>query len=74
MSEYFPKPEFLGANMKVQLYLSNYATQAHFKNGTGNVDTSKFAKMIDLASLKSEVNKLDLEELGKKLLTGLNSF
>ena len=30
--------------------------------------------MVDLASLKSEVNKLDLEELGKKLLTGLNSF
>ena len=25
MSEYFPKPKFLGANVKVELDLSNYA-------------------------------------------------
>ena len=28
MSEYFPKPTFLGRNVKVELYLSNYATKA----------------------------------------------
>ena len=35
MSEYFPKPKSLGANMKVELDLSNYATKADFKNATG---------------------------------------
>ena len=38
--------------------MSNYATKADLKNVTG-VDTSKFAKKIDLASLKSEVDKLE---------------
>ena len=32
------------------------------KNGAG-VDTSKFAKKVDLASLKSEVNELDIDKL-----------
>ena len=27
MSEYFPKPTFLGRNVKVELDLSNYATK-----------------------------------------------
>ena len=37
--------------MKVGLGLSNYATKADLKNPTG-IDVSKFAKMVDLASLK----------------------
>ena len=45
--------------MKVELDLSNYATKANFKNATG-VDTSKFCKKVDLASLKS---KLDIDKL-----------
>ena len=28
MSEYFPKPKSLGANVKVELDLSSYATKA----------------------------------------------
>ena len=57
MSEYFPKPKFLGANVKVKLYLSN-ATKADLKN-TAGVDTSDFAKIkTDLAGLKSHVDKL----------------
>ena len=28
MGEYFPKPKSLGANVKVELDLSNYATNA----------------------------------------------
>ena len=51
MSEYFPKPKSLGANVKVELDLSNYATKADLKNATG-VDTLKFAAKVDLASLK----------------------
>ena len=42
--------------MKVELDLSNYATKADLKNTTG-VETSRFAKRIDLASLKSNVDK-----------------
>ena len=30
MSEYFPKPTFLGRNVKIELDLSNYATKAVF--------------------------------------------
>ena len=50
MSEYLPKPKSLGANMKAELDLSNYATKADLKNATG-VNTSKFVKQVDLASL-----------------------
>ena len=46
MSEYFPKPKSLGANVKVELDLSNYATKADLKNATG-VDPSDFAKKTD---------------------------
>ena len=35
--------------MKVELDLSNYATNANIKNG---VDTSKFVKKVNLANLK----------------------
>ena len=31
MSEYFPKPKSLGGDEKVELDLSNYATEANFK-------------------------------------------
>ena len=43
MSEYFPKTKCSGANVKVELDLSNYATKADLRNATG-VDTSHFAK------------------------------
>ena len=62
MSEYFPKPNFLGANAKVELDFSNYATKADLKNATG-VDTLDFAKKNDLAHLKSDVDKLDIDKL-----------
>ena len=48
--------------MKVELDLSNYATKVDLKNMTG-VDTSKFAKKVDLASLKSNVHQLDIDKL-----------
>ena len=61
MSEYFPKPNSLGANLKAKLDLSDYATKADFKNAT-SVDTSKFAKKVDLASLKYSLDKLDIDK------------
>ena len=48
--------------MNVELDLSNYTTKEDFKNATG-VDTSKFARKVDLASLKSEIGKLDINKL-----------
>ena len=55
--------------MKVELELSNYSTKTDFKNAKG-IDTSSFAWKIDLASLKSNVDKLDIDKL-KKVLTNL---
>ena len=34
MSEYLPKPNPLGANIKVELDLPNYATKTDIKNAT----------------------------------------
>ena len=62
MSEYFPEPTILGERVKVELDLSNYSKKADSKNATG-VDTSKFAKKVDLANLKSNVDKLDIHKL-----------
>ena len=42
--------------------MSNYATNADLKNATG-ADTSKFVKKVDLASLKSNVGKLEIDKL-----------
>ena len=58
MSEYFPEAKSFEGKVKVELNSSNYATKADSKNLTG-VDTSKFAKKVHLASLKSNIDKLD---------------
>ena len=52
--------------------MSNYATKADLKNATG-VGTSKFAKKVDLASLKSNVDKLDIAKL-KNVPTSLSNL
>ena len=72
MSEYFPEPKSFGGRLKVELDLSNYTTKADLKTATG-VDTSKFAKKVDLANLKFDVDKLDLDKL-KKVPTNLSNF
>ena len=56
MSEYFSEPRSFGRKVRIELDLSNYATKANLKNATG-VDTWKFAKKVDLANLKSNVDK-----------------
>ena len=42
--------------------MSNYGTKPNLKNAAG-VDTSDFAKKADLADLKSDVDKLDINKL-----------
>ena len=48
--------------MKVELDLFDYPTKADLKNAAG-VDTSDFAKKTDLANMKFEVDKLDIDKL-----------
>ena len=72
MIEYFSKPKSLGANVKVELDLSKCATKENLKNAAG-VDTSDFANNTDLANLKSDVDKLDIDKL-KNVLTDLYSL
>ena len=63
MSQYFPKPyEPFGGDINVKVDLSNYATKTDLKN-VSHVDVSSFALKPNLASLKTEVNKLDLRKL-----------
>ena len=72
MSEYFPETKYSGGRVMVELHLSNYATKADLKHATG-VDASKFAKKIDLASAKFNIDKLDVDKL-KIVLTNLNNL
>ena len=63
MSQYFPKPyEPFGGDINVKVDLSNYAAKADIKN-ISHVDTSSFALETNLASLKTEVDKLDIDKL-----------
>ena len=63
MSQYFPKPfRSFGGNINVKVDLSNYATKTDLKNVT-HIDTSSFALKTNLASLKTEVDKLDIDKL-----------
>ena len=63
MSHYFPKPfRSFGGNVNVKVDLSNYATKADIKN-ISHVDTSSFALKTNLANLKTEVDKLDIDKL-----------
>ena len=63
MSQYFPKPyEPFGGNINVKLDLSNYAIKADIKN-ISHGDTLSFALKTNLANLKTEVDKLNIEKL-----------
>ena len=52
--------------------MSNYATKTDLKNAAG-VDTSSFSKKTDLASFKSDVDKLDIDKL-KNVPSGLTNL
>ena len=63
MSKYFPKSfRSFGKNINVKVDLSNYATKTDIKN-ISHVDTSSFALETNLANLKTEVDKLDIDKL-----------
>ena len=63
MSQYFPKPyEPFGGDINVKVDLSNYATKADIKN-ISHVGTSSFVLKKKLVSLKTEVDKLDIDKL-----------
>ena len=63
MSKYYPKPyKQFGRGIKVKLDLSNYAIKADIKN-ISHVDTSSFALKTNLANLKTEVDKLNIDKL-----------
>ena len=61
-----------GGDINVRVGLSNYATKPDLKNATGT-DTSKFAKKVDLASLKPNVDRLVIYKL-KNVPTNLSSL
>ena len=59
----FPKPyEPFGGDINVKVDLTNYATKADIKN-ISHADTSSFALKSNLLSLKTEVDKLDVDKL-----------
>ena len=64
LSQYFPKPfnSHLGDSIKVKIDISNYATKKDIKN-ISQVDISSFALKTNLANLKTEVDKLDIDKL-----------
>ena len=62
MSQYFPSYRISGRNIKVELDLSSYATKTDLKNVT-HVYVSSFASKTNVASLKTELDKLDIAKL-----------
>ena len=72
MREYFSKTNSSGTKIKVELDLFNYAAKTDLKNANG-VDTWSLAKKSDLANLKSDINKLDIDKL-KIVPTNLRNF
>ena len=61
-SQYFPPYGSTSNNIKVELDLSSYATKDDVKNIT-HVDVSSFASKANLAALKTEVDKIDVDKL-----------
>ena len=64
MSQYFPKSfnSHFGDSIKVKIDLSNYPTKTDINN-ISQVYTSSFALKTNLANLKTEVDKLDIDKL-----------
>ena len=68
MSQYLPKPfRSFGGNINVKVDLCNYTTKTGLKNVT-HADTSGVALKTILASLKTEVDKLDISKLAPVLV------
>ena len=72
MSEYFPELNSSKARVKVELNLPYYAIKAALKSAAG-VNTSKFTQKLDLANLKPDAEKLDIDKL-KNVPTNLRNL
>ena len=59
---YYPPYKSSSNNIKVELDLTNYATKTDLKNIT-HVDVSSYAIKTNLAALKTEVDKIDVDKL-----------
>ena len=59
---YYPPYSNSSNNIKVKLDFVNYATKTDLKNIT-HADVSSFASKTNLASLKTEVDKIDTDKL-----------
>ena len=59
---YYPLYKSSSNNINIELDLTNYATKTDLKNIT-HVDMSRFASKTNLAALKTEVDKIDVDEL-----------
>ena len=59
---YYPPYKSSSSNVKVELDLTNYATKTDLNNIT-HVDTSSFGSKTNLAALKTEVDKIDIDKL-----------
>ena len=62
MIHLFPEPRPSGERVQIELDLSNYAAKADLKNEKC-VGTSKCARKVNLANLKSNVDKIDIDKL-----------
>ena len=59
---YYPPYKSSSNNIKVKLDLTNYATKTDVNN-VSHVDVSSFASKTNLAALKTEVDKIDVDKL-----------
>ena len=59
---YYPPYKSSSNNVKVELDLTNYATKNDLKN-IMHIDVSSFASKTNLAALKSEGDKIDVDKL-----------
>ena len=63
MSKFFPKLyKPFGRGINVKLDFANYPTKTDIKN-ISHVDTLRFALKTNLAALRTEVDKLDIDKL-----------
>ena len=62
MSTYYPPYKSSCQSVKVELDLTNYATKTDLKN-INHVDISSYASKTNLATLKPEVDKIDVDKL-----------
>ena len=71
MSQYFSKPyEPFGGDINVKVDFSNYATKTDIKNVT-HADTSGFALKTNLATLKTDSDKLKTVTIDLSKLTNV---